>query len=420
MFKASILTLAVVVVSGAAFAQGTPGDATFCRQYADTVATAAEDAIARNPSCQNPGSGVHADRNSHYEWCSRTPSDRVERAAVHVRRLANRCTQGALITPEEYGGYAIAGASRMEQPYGQARNWEVYAAFSGRLFMYCVAEARVGDRSVRLGVDRSMPGDGRQWQLAVPVRSSTDWQGRLEIDGREPAGRAGADVSGTAGGDWTIAWLNMGQVDALRNGQQAVLGVGRADFGFGLEGIAAAITKVDECRQRLGRATPSPASPRPQTQYRPQSDAPAPAPRQAQASNETAVVNAPTIFALRSNTGLCARHVGGRGENASLIVLARCDAATIFNFQTTGDVIRLSERPAFCASVNRLPEPPEDLMVIACRDARDRWRYDERTGQIRNNDNYCWTVGGSARVGAGIVGAPCRPGAVNQRFDVQM
>jgi hypothetical protein len=50
-----------------------------------------------------------------------------------------------------------------------------------------------------------------QWQLAVPVKANTNWQGRLEIDGQEPAGRAGADVSGTTFGNWTVAWLNMSQ-----------------------------------------------------------------------------------------------------------------------------------------------------------------------------------------------------------------
>lgn len=416
MFRAPLLTIAAVLVSGAALAQGTPGDATFCRQYADTAATAAEDAISRNPSCQNPGSGVHGDRNSHFEWCSRTPSDRVEGAAVHIRRLASRCTQGALVTPEEYGGYPIAGAARSEQPYGTARNWEVSAAFSGRLFMYCVAETRVGDRSVRIGVDRSMPGDGRQWQLAVPVRSNKDWQGRLEIDGAEPAGRAGADINGSASGDWTIAWLNMGHVDALRNGRQAVMGVGRADFDFSLAGIAAAITKVEECRQRLGRVAA--AAPRPEAQFRPQPDAPAP--RQAQAPREPAVVNAPTIFALRSNTGLCVRHVGGNGPEASDLVLARCDAATTFNFVTTGDRIRLSERHGTCATVNRAPDPPEHIMMIACRDTQDRWRFNEGTGQVRNGENYCWSLDGPARPGTKIVGAPCRPNLATQRFDVQM
>jgi hypothetical protein len=419
MSKTPLLTLVALLVSTAAFAQGSPGDDTFCRQYADTVATAAEDAIRTNPACLDPGRGVHGDRDMHRQWCARTPQDRVESASVHVRRLAARCGT-LLVAPQDYGGYAIIGDGQMEQPYGRARQWQVSAAFSGRLFMYCVAETRIGDSTVRIGVDRSMPGDGTQWQLAVPVRSNPDWQGRLEIDGSEPAGRAGADVSGTAVFDWTIAWLNMGQVDALRNGQQAVLGVGRADYDFSLAGIAAAITKVEECRQRLGRVMP--ASAPQQAQGRPQFDAPAPRQQQAQAQppRQPAVVNAPTIFALRSNTGLCVRHVGGNGPESADLVLARCDAATMFNFVTTGDAIRLSERHGTCASVNRAPEPPEHVMMISCRDTQDRWRFNESTGQIRNGDNYCWTVDRAPRPGAKIVGTPCRPNVANQRFDIQM
>ena len=253
--SAALLLILSAFASSTAFAQGTPGDANFCRQYAATVATAAEDAIKINAACRNPSTGVHGDQQMHVDWCLRTASDKVEGAAVHIRRLASRCTNGLLVTPTEYGGYDIMGAAEFEQPYGTTRQWEVKAAFSGRLFMYCVAESNAGGRSVRIGVDRAMPGDGMQWQLAVPKRAPKDWQGRFEIDGQEPAHRAGADVSGSVFADWTIAYLNMGQVDALRQGKVAVLGVGKRDFDFSLTGIAAAITKVEECRARRGSTT---------------------------------------------------------------------------------------------------------------------------------------------------------------------
>ena len=259
MFEARALTVAALIASGGALAQGQPGDADFCGQYADTVTTAVEDASRDNPACLNPRSGVHADRQSHFSWCLRTPSDEVQGASVHIRRLTSRCTRNVLPTPEEYGGYAIKGSGQLEQPYGQTRGWEVKAAFAGRLFMYCVASNGAGNRSVSIGVDQAMPGDGRQWQLAVPLRSDKNWQGRLEIDGREPANRAGADVGGTASSDWTIVWLNTGQVEALRLGRQAVLSVGEQDFDFGLAGVAAAITKIEECRTRNGIAAPGAA-----------------------------------------------------------------------------------------------------------------------------------------------------------------
>lgn len=254
MLHERALLIAALLGSSAALARGQPGDANFCRQYADTVATAVEDASKNNPACLNPGSGVHTDRQSHLSWCLRTPSDQVEGASTHIRRLASQCTSNFLPAPQEYGGYAIMGSGPFEQAYGATRGWEVKAAFSGRLFMYCVASNNAGDRTVKIGVDQAMPGDGSQWQLAIPLRSRKDWQGRLEIDGREPANRAGADVSGAVFADWTIAWLNMGQLDALRQGKQAVLGVGKQDFDFSLAGMAAAITKVEECRSRKGVA----------------------------------------------------------------------------------------------------------------------------------------------------------------------
>lgn len=259
MLRPRAVTIAALLTSGAAFAQGQPGDASFCRQYAETVATAVEDATKHDPACLDPRSGVHSDRRSHLDWCLRTPSDEVEGASTHIRRLASRCTHDFLPAPAEYGGYAIIGAGQFEQPYGQTRGWAVKAAFSGRLFMYCVASNNAGNRSVSIGVDQAMPGDHSQWQLAVPLPSRKDWQGRLEIDGREPANRAGADVSGSVFADYTIAWLNMGQLEALRQGDRAVLSVGKQDFDFSLAGVAAAITKVEECRARRGAVAPAAA-----------------------------------------------------------------------------------------------------------------------------------------------------------------
>lgn len=246
------LPIVAMLVSGAAFAQGQPGDAKFCQQYAATAATAAEDAIALNPACLSYNTGVHGNRQMHLEWCSRTASSEVEGASVNIRRLASRCTQGALAVPTEYGGYDIVGHEHFEQPYGRARQWQVNAAFSGRTFMYCVAIWTGSDRPVRFGMDLAMPGESGQWQLAVPIKSRKDWQGQLQVDGRDPDHRAGADVSGNAVGAWSIAWLNMGQMDAMRNGHTAVLGVGKMDYDFSLEGVAAAITKIEECRDRRG------------------------------------------------------------------------------------------------------------------------------------------------------------------------
>lgn len=254
------LAIFALLPFGTAVAQMPPGDAKFCQQYATTVATAADDAIRMNPACRNPGKGVHSDQKMHVDWCRRTPSDDVEGASVHIRRLASQCTNNGLVEPTEYGGYDIIGAAQFERPYGTAQQWTIFAAFSGQLFMYCVAVGNVEGRSVRIGVDQAMPGDGRQWQLAVPVRASKDWQGRLEIDGAEPANRAGAEVSGSAFADWTIAWLNMGQLEALHQGTTAILGVGKRDYDFSLAGLAAAITKVEECRTREGATTAAPAS----------------------------------------------------------------------------------------------------------------------------------------------------------------
>ncbi|TBR23940.1 MAG: hypothetical protein EPO10_26215, partial [Reyranella sp.] len=75
-------------------AQAEPGDAAFCQQYAAAAATAAKDAIAINPACQDFSKGVHAVTKMHVDWCLKTDRTEVESASTHIRRLASRCTNG--------------------------------------------------------------------------------------------------------------------------------------------------------------------------------------------------------------------------------------------------------------------------------------------------------------------------------------
>lgn len=243
------LTLALLALpAGPALSQ--PGDAAFCRQYAEFAATVAADAIEIQPLCNQPGRGVHNSRSMHMSWCARTPQEEVEGAATHIQRLASRCTNGALAMPQEYGGHNIAGNERFEQPYAQVRQWEVRSASSGRSLMYCVAVLTEGDRQIRLGHDLVMPGGGGQWQLAIPVRSAPDWEGTLRVDN----GR-GYQMSGAVAGNWTIAWLRQQDLQLLRDGRSAVLRIGARDYPITLQSLAAAILKVEECRNRRGRTS---------------------------------------------------------------------------------------------------------------------------------------------------------------------
>ncbi len=71
--------------------QQAPGGARFCQQYASSTADVAAEAIRQNPACQDFSRGVHANYQTHYNWCMRTPRPQVEGAADHIRELANRC-----------------------------------------------------------------------------------------------------------------------------------------------------------------------------------------------------------------------------------------------------------------------------------------------------------------------------------------
>lgn len=110
--------------------------------------------------------------------------------------------------------------------------------------------------------------DGMQWQLAVPVDARKDWEGTLRIDGRG-SGRGyltgGNSISGTANGGWAIAWLGESELDGLRQGTKAVLGIGTLDYDFSMSGSTAVIATLQECVNRAGQvaaASTTPAAPR--------------------------------------------------------------------------------------------------------------------------------------------------------------
>jgi len=232
------------------------GDAEFCRRYAAAAARAAQDAIALNPACLDPSKGVHPVQKAHNEWCMRTPSQDVEGAATHIQRLASRCTKGALAAPTEYGGFDVAGDNeRFEKPYGVAREWDVRAATSGSTFMYCVAVSKREGRDVRVGIDTTVmdqAGAG-QWQVAVPFTSEKVWDGNFKVDGKGTGNGGGSQISGASVQSWSIAWLTAGDVDAMRKGKRAMLSVGKQTYDFSVEGAAAALLKVEECRARKGK-----------------------------------------------------------------------------------------------------------------------------------------------------------------------
>lgn len=251
---ATLAGLAATVVAPMV-AQAEPGDAAFCQQYAAAASTAAKDAIALNPACQDFSKGVHAVVKMHVDWCLRTDRTEVEGASTHIRRLASRCTQGALAAPTDYGGYNIVGNDKFERPYGEAGPWQVRAAMSGQTFMYCVAVSNAGGRRVRIGVDLVQPGASEQWQVAVPMRGPKDWQGSFQVDGRGLGDRGSNQASGVGVGGWSIAWLGAPEVDGLRKGgREGLVGVETQDYEFSLQDVAAAIRMVEECRTRRGVA----------------------------------------------------------------------------------------------------------------------------------------------------------------------
>lgn len=144
----------------------------------------------------------------------------------------------------ESGGFNIVGKGKSkEYRYAIARGWQVYSALYKNQFAYCVAtRSYPGGNKVRLGYDNA------QWQIAIPINNQKNWKGFLGVDGDFRF------ASGTAAGNWTIAWLGEPEIAKLKAGNQAILGYGRAEFEFPLVGSSAAISKIKECVERAGIA----------------------------------------------------------------------------------------------------------------------------------------------------------------------
>jgi hypothetical protein len=123
--------------------------------------------------------------------------------------------------------------------FASVRGWKVVVgAVNGRP-AYCAAIKDQGGSELRIGYG------SEQWQVGIPYSAKRgEFVGSMELDG---------NVSGTAGvsdGKWTFLWLNLGERDALMNGQQVIFEVGKASMDYELSGTSAAIQKVEECVER--------------------------------------------------------------------------------------------------------------------------------------------------------------------------
>lgn len=144
----------------------------------------------------------------------------------------------------KYGGYNIVGKGESkEYRYAIARGWQVYSALHKNQFAYCVGtHSFPGGTKVRIGYDNA------QWQIAIPVNNQKNWEGFLGVDGDFRY------ASGTAAGNWTIAWLGLPELAELKAGNKAVFGYGRSDVDIPLVGSSSAISKIKECVERAGIA----------------------------------------------------------------------------------------------------------------------------------------------------------------------
>jgi len=123
----------------------------------------------------------------------------------------------------------------VEVDYGNIGDWLIIEGTLSGKTAYCVAEKQFDQTKLRVGTD------GGQWQIGVPYPSSADHYGRLEVDGREQG------FTGTSTKNWTIGWVGLPIVDALKEGKMLILDIKKASLDYSLVGIDEAITMVETC-----------------------------------------------------------------------------------------------------------------------------------------------------------------------------
>jgi hypothetical protein len=123
--------------------------------------------------------------------------------------------------------------------FASVKGWKVVVGAINSQPAYCAAISNQSGSELRLGYD------GGQWQMAVPYAAGRgEYVGQMAIDGKQTG------TYGESDGNWTFLWLNLGERDALMNGQQVIIEVGKASLDYDLTGAAAAALKVEECVER--------------------------------------------------------------------------------------------------------------------------------------------------------------------------
>ena len=149
-----------------------------------------------------------------------------------------------------------ASAKLVQRKYAEVRGWDVVALLDSGALQYCVATTGQDKEKLRIGFN------GRQWVVAG--RSGKDRvKGTLRIDAMSQT----LDFA-KLGKVWVYAALRPSAVEAIRQGQEVGLTLGRHEKVFPLTGSAAAMLKVEECAARNSAAPgiaarPAPSAPPP-------------------------------------------------------------------------------------------------------------------------------------------------------------
>lgn len=144
------------------------------------------------------------------------------------------------------GFFNIAGDPEavIQDIYGETRGWVVLAGFTeSHDFAYCSADMTLPELTWRFGHDA-----GGQWQIAIKhdFQGETPY-GTFTVDGRS------SGMTGWGSGGWVVMWPNLGEYEAIAQGNLMEIQLGPVWYQMKLAGTGAAALKVQECVQNRGQ-----------------------------------------------------------------------------------------------------------------------------------------------------------------------
>lgn len=154
------------------------------------------------------------------------------------------------------GFFNIRGDTEVavENIYGEVKGWEIRTGVTeAGGFTHCAANTSGPAGTWAFGYDA-----GGQWQLAV-MEQQEGQPGLRDSVGFSVDGHS-SGITGWTDGLWAVFWLNLGEYEAIAQGDMLQLDLPGVSYKWPLSGTGAAALKVKECVENRGVPGAAPAA----------------------------------------------------------------------------------------------------------------------------------------------------------------